>query len=79
MSKLLKITADVLPLRCGTSIRIGKQIKKQAVPNFDLRGERYGAIISILHLAICFNRVFSFDEELPNGQQPNQKAGFAEF
>ena len=37
--------------------------------HFDLRGERYGAIISILPIAICFNRGLSFDEELPNGQK----------
>ena len=47
------------------------QIKKQAKPNFDLRGKTFGAIISIL-LAKCFNRGMCFDEgaeTLPYGLQ----------
>jgi len=40
-----------------------KQIKKQAKPNFDLRGETYGVINSIL-LAKRFNHGICLDERL---------------
>jgi len=75
MSNILIITLEVLPLRCGTSIRIGAQIKKQASPNFDLIGKTYEAIHSIL-LAKRFNRAICFDEE-PRKQPKGSKNIYA--